>query len=365
MTELYLGLMSGTSVDGIDAAVVNFDQPKPQIIATYYEPMPESLRLGILELCQPGFNEVNRMGEIDVALGKQFAKTANTLLEKHHIDRKTIRAIGSHGQTIRHHPEKKFTIQIGDPNIIAAETNITTIADFRRRDVALGGQGAPLVPAFHQYVFADKNTDRVIVNIGGIANITLLPVKTKQIITGFDTGPGNTLLDAWVSQHLHKPYDASGNWASQGTADINLLETLLNDPFFQMKPPKSTGREYFNLAWLQSHLSTDTISPVDVQATLLELTAHSIMNAINSNLPDSEILICGGGVHNDLLMERLRKLTKNHTLNSTSSFGVDPDWVEAMAFAWLAQQTLHQKPGNITSVTGAKQAAILGGLYYA
>ncbi len=365
MSELYIGLMSGTSLDGIDAVIVDFENREPKIIATHYEPMPHELRNVILEICQPGFNEINRMGELDVALGKQFAKSALTLLKENNVSAKTIKAIGSHGQTIRHQPEKKFTLQIGDPNIIAAETGITTVADFRRRDMAYHGQGAPLVPAFHQAIFSNSEKNRIILNIGGIANITLLPCDPNKTILGFDTGPGNTLLDAWAEEHLGRRHDEHGTWARTGTIHQPLLNNLLTDSFFKLTTPKSTGREYFNLPWLQQYFTENNIPSVNIQTTLVELTAITIMNAINQHLTAGEILVCGGGIHNHFLMERLKNLTSQHAINSTKNLGMDPDWVEAIAFAWLAKQTIEKKPGNLTAVTGAKKTTILGGVYFA
>jgi anhydro-N-acetylmuramic acid kinase len=362
MSELYIGLMSGTSVDGIDAALVDFSHTQPKLIQSYYYPFPFDLRQTILALCQPGVDEIKRMGDLDVLLGKVFASTTHTLLEKSQIEASQICAIGSHGQTIRHYPDRGFTLQVGDPNIIAAETGITTIADFRRRDMAYGGQGAPLVPAFHQVVFAQKGSHRAVVNVGGIANITLLPGNTKQPVLGFDTGPGNVLLDAWSEKHLQQPYDKGGTWAAQGKTNQTLLKDLLADPFFQQSLPKSTGREYFNLAWLENYLSP-AISPVDVQATLIDLTARTIIDGIKNYFVQGEVFICGGGIHNHLLMEQLRNTAGSLSVHSTQKLDVDPDWVEAIAFAWLAKQTLAGNPGNITTVTGAKQSAILGGIY--
>ncbi len=271
---------------------------------------------------------------------------------------------------MRHYPHQphRFTMQIGDPNTIAAETGITTVADFRRKDVALDGQGAPLVPAFHQHMLSSSQTNRVIANIGGIANITLMPHAYEGPVIGFDTGPGNVLMDAWINTHQKENHDQGGQWGAQGTVHVELLEHLLADDFFKLSPPKSTGREHFNLPWLQKHLQkvNKKITPVDVQATLAELTARSIIAAVNQSLPHGEILICGGGAHNHYLMSRLRELGKpSFTVDSTQKYGIDPDWVEAMAFAWLARQTLNRKPGNLPSVTGAKRAAILGGVYYA
>lgn len=363
MSELYIGLMSGTSVDGIDAALVDFSQKQPQLIANHYSTFTPELRQQILALCQPGDDEANRLGELDGILGKQFATATQLLLKKNNMTPSQIRAIGSHGQTIRHHPGRGFTLQIGDPNVIAAETGITTVADFRRRDIAFGGQGAPLVPAFHQAIFTSTHQDRIILNIGGIANITSLPSQESLPLLGFDTGPGNTLLDAWAEKHLHKPRDDEGTFASEGRINTELLNQLLSDPFFKLSPPKSTGREYFNLSWLEKQL-TPAISPADVQATLVDLTAHSIVNAIQSYFSTGEILVCGGGVHNHFLMQRLRKIADNYTVHSTEKYGIHPDWVEAIAFAWLAKQTLSGRTGNIISATGARQASILGGVYY-
>jgi anhydro-N-acetylmuramic acid kinase len=363
MSELYIGLMSGTSADGIDAALVDFQHAQPQLIATHYVPYPTQIRQAIFDLCQPGADEINRLGVLDVLLGKAFASAANTLLQKNNLTATAVRAIGSHGQTVRHHPTRQFSLQIGDPNIIASETGITTVADFRRRDMAHGGQGAPLVPAFHQAIFASDTIDRAIVNIGGIANITLLPAHAPQSILGFDTGPGNTLLDGWVEKHLQKSYDEKGVWAAQGKVDEDLLKNLLSDPFFKMGPPKSTGREHFNFAWLKNFL-LPSMSAVNIQATLVELTARTIIDAIKNYFSGGEILVCGGGVHNELLMKRLRELAAPLTVDSAFKYGIAPDWVEAIAFAWLAKQTLEKTPGNIPAVTGARKAAILGGVYY-
>lgn len=362
MAELYIGLMSGTSADGIDAALVDLKKTQPQLIATHYQEFNPELRSEIFALSQSGPDEINRMGELDVKLGHAFAAAVNTLINENAVKPSSIKAIGSHGQTIRHNPAKHFSIQIGDPNIIAAETGITTVADFRRRDLALGGQGAPLVPVFHHAVFTKKNLNRVVVNIGGIANITVLP--DSGAIFGFDTGPGNTLLDAWAEKHLEQPRDQNGAWAAKGKAKEAILNNLLNDPYFRLLPPKSTGREYFNLAWLEKFLSP-AIKPVDVQATLVELTARSILDAISQHVSEGEILICGGGVHNKFLMKRIKELAGKFTVDSTLNYGVDPDWVEAVAFAWLAKQTMMKKPGNITAVSGAKRETILGGVYFA
>lgn len=362
MRELYIGLISGTSIDGINAALVDFSQPQPQLLATHYEKMPELLRANLIQLCAPNANEIDRLADVDNLLGKQFAAAANALLKKSATTPQAIKAIGSHGQTIRHYPQKKFTLQIGDPNVIAAETGITVVADFRRKDIALGGQGAPLVPAFHDAIFRDKTKNRIILNIGGIANVTLLPINHST--SGFDTGPGNTLLDAFVFKHLQKNFDEDGKWAASGKVIPELLEKMLQDPYFKLSPPKSTGREYFNLMWLEK-LLTKKYEAQDVQATLLALTVKSILAAIPKEITSGEIFVCGGGAANVFLMEQLKQFGKGFAVYSTEKIGVHPDWVEAMAFAWLAKQTMEKKTGNLKEVTGAVKESILGGVYFA
>lgn len=367
MTEYFIGLMSGTSADGVDAALVDFSKKRPQLIATHYMPYTDTIRNHIFALTQKGDNELSRMCELDVALGHAFADTVNQLIKQSGISPKKIKAIGSHGQTLRHFPKQGYTLQIGDPNIIAAKTHITTIADFRRRDIALGGQGAPLVPAFHQDLFSSSKINRAIVNIGGIANITLLPKKKNTSIIGFDTGPGNGLLDAWIHLHRKTTHDVRGEWGAQGILQKDLLDLMLKDRYFHQLPPKSTGRDYFNLLWIKEslHKINRTITAIDVQATLVEVTAMTILDAIRQHIDEGEILVCGGGAHNLYLMTRLQFLAKPHfTLETTDKFGIAPDWIEAVAFAWLAKQTLNKKPGNIISVTGASNSTILGGIYY-
>lgn len=366
--DLYIGLMSGTSADGIDAVLVDFSQTYPNVIAAHYVPYAETIREQIFALRQTGADEIQHLGELDITLGKIFAQAVTELLKKQNLTARDIKAIGSHGQTIRHFPHHphRFTLQIGDPNTIAELTGITTVADFRRKDVALGGQGAPLVPAFHHYVLASATTDRAIVNIGGIANITILPKNNTKPIIGFDTGPGNALLDEWIYLHKRKRNDENGDWAASGKVDFNLLVNLTSDPYFQIPPPKSTGREYFNLNWLKQKTDLFETSPKDIQTTLVEFTAVTILNAIRSNIESGDIIACGGGVHNHFLMQRLENLSKPHfTVSSSEKFGIHPTAVEATAFAWLAKQTMQRQPGNLPSVTGAKKAAILGGIYYA
>lgn len=369
MSNLFIGLMSGTSADGIDAALVDFSGPRPRLIASHYTPYDLKLRKQILDLCHPGNNEIERLGELDIMLADVFADAVSTLLKESGINANKITAIGSHGQTIRHAPHQthRFTMQIGDPNTIAAKTNITTVADFRRKDIALGGQGAPLVPAFHRSLFHSETTNRAIVNIGGIANITLLSKDANDHIIGFDTGPGNALMDYWIHTHQEATHDQNGAWAAEGKVNDALLNQMLADAYFKLAAPKSTGREYFNAQWLQQQLESfsEKITPIDVQATLTELTATSIANAVKQHLKNGEIYICGGGAHNAHLISRI----KTHTspafiVKTTEVLGVHPDWVEAIAFAWLAQQTINKKSGNLPSVTGAWRSAILGGIYF-
>ncbi len=366
---IYLGLMSGTSVDGIDAALVSFSDGKPPVLtATHAHPIPATIRDEIQALMRPGANEAERMGELDMALGELFAAAANAVIKKAGLAPKDIRAIGSHGQTIRHQPHAAhpFTLQIGNPSIIAERTGITTVADFRARDIAAGGQGAPLVPSFHREMFRSPQRQRVVVNIGGIANITCLPADAKQPVTGFDTGPGNTLLDQWIRHRQGHRHDDDGQWAAAGRASNELLEQLLADPYFAAPPPKSTGREHFNLEWLQNHLKKLTAPPADadVQATLMQLTARTIAGAIRRFLPDTqEAYVCGGGAHNRALMAALAGNLSGIQVATTEALGLHPDWVEAAAFAWLAHQTLQGHPGNVPTVTGARRAVILGGIY--
>ncbi len=367
----YIGLMSGTSLDALDAALVDFSDQRPKLIATLSTEWPPSLKAQLLALCSPGNNEIQRMGIADHELGKLCAQACQQLLRKSGIPANQVAAIGSHGQTIRHMPEGEtpFTVQIGDPNLIAQLTGITTVADFRRRDMAAGGQGAPLAPGFHAAVFRTINKNRAILNIGGMANLTLLFADPCQPVTGFDTGPGNILLDGWCQQHLNKTYDKNGQWARSGAINAALLEQLLATPYFVNPPPKSTGRELFNSQWLTQQLQAchASISTEDVAATLTELTAQSICNDLQGHFPGcDELLVCGGGAHNQFLMERLDVLTpETVSVGTTNSLGIAPDWVEAAAFACFAKQTLEHKPSNLRSVTGAKSDCILGGVYYA
>ena len=360
--------MSGTSLDGIDAGLVEFDGDQIQLLAFEYQPFSSSLKNNIQNLSQPGSPVLlNQYGSIDTQLGLLFAQASNNLLKKANIPSSAITAIGSHGQTIYHAPEMPttFSLQIGDPNIIAEKTGITTVADFRRRDIAAGGQGAPLVPAFHQAIFSQSfdlsKKNITVVNIGGIANITYLSAN-KTI--GFDTGPGNTLMDYWTQKNLDKSYDKNGSWAKTGKAIPKLVKVLKQDPYFKLNPPKSTGKEYFSSAWLNEKISqTPACSAQDTQASLCQLTAETIAEAIQQHAPLTDhTLICGGGMHNDYLIALIRsQLT--HPVSSTAEFGINPDHVEAMAFAWLARRTINNLSGNLKEVTGAKSPVILGGIY--
>ena len=365
--ERYIGLMSGSSLDGIDAVLVSFEASSPQLLAQLVHPLEPELISELDALTRPGMDELARLCGADVLLGECFANAVMNLLEQAGMTGAEVRAIGSHGQTIRHYPDSQTptTLQIGDPNIIAERTGLITVADFRRRDMAAGGQGAPLVPAFHQAVLHDPEQNRVIVNIGGIANITVLPANPTSGIIGFDTGPGNALLDAWIKQQRNVNYDHHGEWAASGKVHPELLTAMLGEPYFFRAAPKSTGRDIFNLEWLNNCWPTvSALSAVDVQATLLELTAVTIADAVReaSPVPD-QVLICGGGVHNITLLQRLNSLLSGQQVLSTRDVGLDPDWVEAMAFAWLARQTLHHQAGNLPAVTGARQPVILGGVY--
>ncbi|AQA16993.1 anhydro-N-acetylmuramic acid kinase [Halioglobus japonicus] len=366
---LYLGLMSGTSMDAIDAAIVACSEQGTRLIHTHEEAIPAGLREQIHTLSHSGNDEIEQLGRLDRALGQLFARAATQLLTDANIAAGDIRAIGSHGQTLRHRPpsaghgEYAFTLQAGDPNTIAELTGITTVADFRRRDMAAGGEGAPLAPAFHALAFGAAETQRAIVNIGGIANVSLL--DGTRLEAGFDTGPGNTLMDHWHQRHRDGHFDRDGAWAAQGQAQETLLEGLLAHEYFQLKGARSTGKEAFNLAWLDSQLEGHSgTTPVDVQASLCEFTARTIAVAITGEQPaTTEVYLCGGGAHNAELRRRLAEHLPNARVTDTSALGIDPDWVEAALFGWLAYRTLNHQSGNAAQVTGAQGERILGGIY--
>ncbi|WP_256371066.1 anhydro-N-acetylmuramic acid kinase [Pseudoxanthomonas sp. GM95] len=362
--DLYLGMISGTSADGIDVALVRFD-PEPQLLMGRTYRWDDDLRTRLIELGQGGeATSLDELGELDVQVAQAFAHAAGRLITQSGLDRAQVRAIGSHGQTVRHRPDGTFpfTWQMGDGNVIAERTGIPTVADFRRRDVAAGGHGAPLMPAFHAAMVHSPAEDRAVLNLGGIGNLTLLPASGA--VRGFDTGPANALLDAWCERHTGMAFDAGGAFAASGKIDTKLLDKLLDEPWFALAPPKSTGREQFHLAWVEAKLGKSKAKPADVQATLLELSAVTVADALRATQPDTKrVMVCGGGVHNPLLMERLAVHLSGMTVESTEAHGMHPDYVEAMGFAWLARETLAGRPGNLPSVSGAKGLRVLGALY--
>ncbi len=393
---LYIGMMSGTSLDGMDAVLCQFNpemstedstQPPMRLLATYSQDFPPRLREVLLALCQPnGVNqlvpetdepssELDWFGWASRAYAEFASEVVNTLLQQSNTDPESVLAIGCHGQTVRHRPQMGFTLQLVDANIIAERTGISVVNDFRRRDMAVGGQGAPLVPAFHQALFANPDSTRVLLNLGGIANITILPANEEIQVVGYDTGPANLLLDAWTALHTDNSYDASGAWAQSGTLIEPLLQQLLAHQFFAQSHPKSTGREDFNLTWLQDELqafeqanANISYSAADVQATLTELTATSASTQINtfiSHAKNSSVYVCGGGALNGYLMTRLQAHLPHCTVKTTEHLGLAPTWVEAVAFAWLARQTLMGETGNLPAVTGANKGVVLGQVCFA
>lgn len=359
---LYIGVMSGTSLDGLDIALIE-QSPAIRLIATHYIPMPDTLRAELLSLCASGPDELARSAIAQQHWVGLAAQGINQLLQQQQLHPQDIRAIGSHGQTVRHEPQRGFTVQIGNPALLTELTGITVVSDFRSRDVAAGGQGAPLVPAFHEALFDQQPGNRAVLNVGGFSNLSL--IEASKPVTGFDCGPGNVLLDAWIQVQRAENFDRNGQWAASGHVDQPLLKTLLSDPFFVTQGPKSTGREVFNLQWLQQHLAAhEAIAAENVQATLLELTALTIVESLQSAQRDTqELLVCGGGAHNATLMSRLAALLPQTRVSSTARYGVDPDWVEAMAFAWLAHCCLEGIPANRPSVTGARGLRVLGAIY--
>jgi len=355
-------------MDAIDAALVRIVEHDLELIQYQQTPISKKLQQTIRSINTE--STLSEISEIDVIMGNLFAEASLQVIESGDLAPEDIHAIGSHGQTILHLPDAKYprTLQIGDANIIAYQTGITTVADFRRMDIAAGGEGAPLAPAFHQWLFQDEKSERVILNIGGMANITLLPADDKTAITGFDTGPGNALMDEWIQKHLDQDFDSDGIWASSGQCKQELLSLLLDEAYFKAAPPKSTGKDFFNLQWLENKLSQlkTSIDANDVQATLLELSVRTISEAIKNHAPVcDEILVCGGGVHNKLVMQRLSDLQAGTEINSTEKVGLDPDAVEAVAFAWLAKRRMENQFGNLTSVTGADDQVMLGAIYNA
>lgn len=372
-TQYYIGLMSGTSMDGLDTVLVNFsDDSSPQLVASHQHSLPSSLRSLLEGLCTPGEHEIHKMATADQLFAELSAEAVYELLRKAGVPATEVIAIGSHGQTIRHQPtaEPAYTIQIGNPSLLAVLTGIDVVADFRRKDMALGGQGAPLVPAFHHHVFASPESPRAILNLGGIANLTWLP-GTAEGVSGFDSGPANTLLDTWYLHCHPQPdfgFDKYGQFAATGQCIPTLLEALLSDPYFAKQPPKSTGRDDFHLPWLQQRQPTIfELNPADVQQTLQHLTAASVANACRDFLPQlpEALYVCGGGALNNDLMRVCRDYLPEVKWQSTEVLGIAPQWVEGMAFAWLAHCYKHQQAGNLPAVTGARRLAVLGGLFTA
>ena len=374
--HLFVGLISGTSADGIDAALVRFANSHAQahceLLLGRTCPWDDAIRARLVALGQGGdCTSLDELGALDVQVAQAFADAALTLLDAAGVSPAAVRALGSHGQTVRHRPDASFpfTWQLGDGNVIAERTGITTVADFRRRDLAAGGHGAPLLPALHVALLHSPDESRAVLNLGGIANLTLLPGASGReagAVRGFDTGPANALLDAWCERQTGAAFDAGGAFAACGQVDEGLLSALLDEPWFALPPPKSTGREQFHLAWLQARLGDAQHAPQDVQATLLELTAASIAAALRATQPDTtRLLVCGGGVHNPVLLQRIAARLPGVIIESTAAHGVDPDFVEAMGFAWLARETLARRPGNLPAVTGARGPRVLGAIYQA
>ena len=362
MPDFYIGLMSGTSLDGIDAVLADLSPNQPRVIGHHRLSYTPELRRELLALNQPGGDELRRAALAANELARCYAAAIHALLEKHPAA-KSVNAIGCHGQTVRHQPAAGYTIQIVNGALLAELTGIAVVCDFRSRDIAAGGQGAPLAPAFHHAVFSARNVHRAIVNLGGIANLTDLPASGA--VTGFDCGPGNLLLDAWAQRHLHQPLDRDGAWARSGFEIPALLARLLGDEYFHRAPPKSTGRETFNLDWLTRQL-TGSEPPADVQATLLALTARGIADAIGKFCKNAqEVYLCGGGARNAALAALLVQQLAPRKVAATDALGVAAEYVEAFAFAWLARQTLNSQPGNLPAVTGAHGARTLGAIYRA
>ncbi len=361
-SELYLGLMSGTSLDGVDAALVDL-RGRPRLLGASYLPYPKPLKEALLALNDPSPDELHRTSLAGIRLSDFYARCVGRLLRRHRVAARSVRAIGCHGQTVRHRPDFGYTVQLGNPAWLAERTGIPVVADFRSRDIAAGGQGAPLVPAFHAVVFSSPAAHRVVVNLGGIANLTDLPRRGP--VTGFDTGPGNVLLDAWIGTKVGRSFDRGGALASRGRLCEPLLKAMLADAYFRQPPPKSTGRERFNLDWLR-RFGVSRYRIEDVQATLAELSARSVANAISKFCRGTTaVYVCGGGAHNSDLVERIAQSLPGIPLASTAQLGIHPDWVEAMAFAWLARRRLRGEVGNLRHVTGAKATRVLGAIYSA
>ena len=356
---VYIGLMSGTSLDGVDAVAADFRGKTPRVLGHRFMAYSDTLRASLACLCSPGDNEIERAGDLSVALGHLYSEATLELIDATQIPRSDVRAVGVHGQTVRHRPSKGWSLQLNNPALVAELTGLDVVADFRARDLAADGEGAPLVPAFHMAVFS-ADDPRAVVNLGGIANVTLLPGKKHRFLpaSGFDCGPSNTLLDAWCEENTDKPFDEGGAWAETGTLNDALLEKLLAHPYLKRRPPKSTGREDFNRTWLKSLLTDE--KPEDVQRTLLEFTARVVVQACGEA---KEIFLCGGGTKNTALLTRIRTLAGQRHVATTSELGIDPMHVEALAFAWLARAFFQGRPGNLCEATKARGLRVLGALY--
>ena len=367
MGGYFLGLISGTSADGIDAALLDLSADRPRLCHAICVPYSDRLRRRVLAVAAGEGDRLDQVAVLDAELGECFAAAALQLLDEAGVRADEVVAIGSHGQTVRHRTRTTpaYSIQIADPARIVEITGITTVADFRRRDIAAGGEAAPLVPAFHNAVFRDPAANRAVLNLGGIANLTLLPADPALPVSGFDTGPASILLDAWCDRHRGEAFDSGGAWAASGNCLPRLLEQLLADPWFALTPPKSTGREAFHLGWLDSHLQDfPGLAAADVQATLLQLSCDSVIQALLAHAGEQgELIVCGGGARNDFLLQRLAAALPQWQVAVSDGYGIAAEWVEAAAFAWLAAETLAGRPGNLPSVTGARRLVVLGAIY--
>ena len=361
MPDYYIGLMSGTSLDGVDAVLAAAGRGRVRLIKNHHLAYAPALRARLLALHEPGIDELHRAAVLANELSALFATAVRRLLTRARVSARAVTAIGCHGQTVRHRPQAGYTLQLVNGARLAERTGITVVCDFRSRDIAAGGEGAPLAPAFHRALFADPRRSRAIVNVGGIANITCLPARGA--VTGFDCGPGNCLLDAWIRLKRRQSYDAGGTWAASGRVIPSLLKKLLAHPFIRRRPPKSTGRDEFNLRWVKRVLAGDE-QAADVQATLLDFTATGIARAVRSNCAGArKVFVCGGGARNGALLARLTTLLPGARIATTAALGVEPEHVEALAFAWLARQALKREPGNLPAVTGARGLRVLGAIY--
>jgi len=362
--ELIVGMLSGISRDGVDAVLVNFNHGSMDLLHALSTPYPPAIKLTLDQLLETGKPPTEAVANLlDDNLGRFFARIAQNLVFEAGMEMRDVRAIGSHGQNVWHQPsaENPVSIQLGKGELIAKNTGTTVVNNFRNSDIQSGGQGAPLAPLLHRQLFQSAHEDRAVLNIGGITKLTVLPVNGN--ITGFDCGPGNCLMDLWTKSHLHKDYDDNGNWARKGELDVGLLARLLDDPYFQLPAPKSIGLEYFNMKWLNKALADESPKPVDVQATLAELTTLSVANSLADFTPPRRLLVCGGGAHNAYLMRRIAAALPDAVVESTARYGAEPDWVEGLLFAWLARERLNDFAQDTRLITGARQPVLLGDIH--